>query len=269
MPFDLARWQEMVRHDIERFAADPVEALHQAGVASLYGFLLGSAIFPVAVAYSLDPQSALTTLLGVVGGVGGNLVANWVQSKYDKVRTCAVAVEESQQPQLAPIYDAIAKQVGIFPLADQTLRQAGHSGIVERLHAELQHYGKLDQYLGQPLTSQQTGILNIAHSTNYGPTIGSISGTGPTFIATNQTLSNVTNSSLPPVAHASTVAAQSQNHTGDEVEHKHKLLNDLTRRLQRLQLQAAQKGINTPPETETEIEDLTHQIEQFRQELGG
>lgn len=266
MPFDLTRWREIVRHDVERLATDPVLALHEAGVASLYGFLLGSAIFPVAVAYSLDPQSALVTLMSVIGGVGGNLVANWIQSKYDKVRTCAVAVDEAQQPQLAPIYDAIAKQVDIFPLADQALQQAGHPALVERLRAELQQYGKLDQYLGQTLNLQQTGSLNIAHSTNYGPTVGSVSGNGQTFIATNQVLSNITNSSLPS-PHMNNVASQGQGLPEEEIEHKRKLFADLTRRLQQLQRQAAQKDINTSLETETEMKDLMLQIEQLQREL--
>lgn len=267
MPFDLARWREMVRHDIELFAADPVQVLHDAGVASLYGFLLGSAVFPVAVAYSLDAQSTLATLMSVIGGVGSNLVANWVQNKHDRVRTYVTAVEESQQPQLAPIYDAIAKQVNIFPLANQALRQAGHSAMVERLLAELQQYGKLDQYLGQQPHFQQAGSLNVAHSTNYGPTIGSISGTGQTFIATNQTLSNITNSSLPPSTHSNDGISQSQGYPKDDTEHKRKVLMELTRRLQLLQRQAAQKGMNTPPEIEIEIEDLTIQIEQLRTDL--
>lgn len=267
MPFDLASWRQMVRQDLERFTADPAQALHEAGVTSLYGFLLSSAIFPVVVAYSLDPQSALATLMGVVGGVGGNLVANWVQSKYDKLRTCAVAVEESQQPQLAPIYDAIAKEIDIFHLANEALLQAGHISVAERLRVELQQYGKLEQYLGKPSRFQQTGSLNIAHSTNYGPTVGSISGTGQTFIATNQTLSNITNSSLPPNIHSGNDGSQHQGSPEDDTEHKHKVLMDLTRRLQRLQRQAAQKGINTPPEIETEIEDLTLQIERLRREL--
>jgi DDE superfamily endonuclease len=216
MPFDLARWRQMVRHDIERFAADPVQALHVAGVASLYGFLLGSAIFPVAVAYSLDPQSALATLMGVIGGVGSNLVANWVQSKYDKVRTYTVAVEESQQPQLAPIYDAIAKEVEIFPLADQALRQAGYSTMIERLHTELQQYGKLDQYLGQPPPFQQTGTLILQRRVRNGCSELAIKWTW--YPRLNSLPPELSKDAMPPTIVADTCPAPSCNLSPRDVE---------------------------------------------------
>jgi hypothetical protein len=270
MPFNLDYWRQMVRQDVEHLAQDPVGALHYAGITSLYGFLLGSAVFPVVAAYAVEPQAAMTTLLGIVGGVGGNLVANWIQTKHDKAQIYRVVAEEAQQPNLAPIYDAIAEQVKVFPLAEQALIRADELQVLEQLHDQLRRLGKLNSYLSSAATIQQSGTLNITHSTNYGPTVSSISGNGPTYIATNQVITNshLERSPKPLPSSQHNRSQESNPSSQDEIEHKRGLITELKRRQYILERQAARHGASTAPEITLEIEDLHRQIKKIQNDIG-
>src|SRR5258706_2295642 len=101
MPFDLASWRAELRALVADFARDPKGALSRAGVNSLYGFLLGSTILPIAAAYAHEPASAISALIGVAGGLGANLIANLAQRKYDAANALAVAAAEAQGGELA------------------------------------------------------------------------------------------------------------------------------------------------------------------------
>src|SRR5262249_51289435 len=79
MPFDLTTWRADIRALVDDFARDPHGALNRTGVHSLYGFLIGSTILPVAAAYAHEPASAISALIGVAGGLGANLLANLAQ----------------------------------------------------------------------------------------------------------------------------------------------------------------------------------------------
>ena len=50
MEFDLERWKEQLRDPLRRFSADPKGALKRAGAQTLFGYLAGMTLFPLAAA---------------------------------------------------------------------------------------------------------------------------------------------------------------------------------------------------------------------------
>jgi hypothetical protein len=168
MPFNLEQWRGEVRRLVADFARDPQGALQRNNVTSVYGFLLGSSIFPVVAAAATDPGNAIVALTGVVGGVGANLVANIIQQKYDAANVISVAAEEAQQDDLAPAYEAIAREVEVIPLAEQALAQAGQTAVLEQLRAELHHLGKTGQFAGASIQVEQSGGVNFGIGTHIG-----------------------------------------------------------------------------------------------------
>ena len=51
---------------------------------SVYAFLSAAALWPVAEAAAASPPAAFTALGGVLAGVGGNLLANKIQTWKDE-----------------------------------------------------------------------------------------------------------------------------------------------------------------------------------------
>ncbi len=168
MSFTLNQWRNDVRQCIADFARDPQGALARTGVHSVYGFLLGSSLFPVVAAAATDPGSAIVVLSSVVGGVGANLVANMIQQTYDTATVITVAAQEAQQDDLAPAYAAIAQELELLPLAEQMLAQAGQTSVLEQLRTERQHLGNTGPFAGASLHVEQSGGIIFGSGTQIG-----------------------------------------------------------------------------------------------------
>ncbi len=132
MPFDLTAWRAEVRALVADFARDPQGTLRRAGVDSLYGFLLGSTMLPLAAAYAHEPTSAISALIGVTGSLGANLLANLAQRKYDHANALATVATEAQSPELMRVYESIARAIDLVPLAEAALTQASQADALSR-----------------------------------------------------------------------------------------------------------------------------------------
>ena len=249
MPFDLNQWRDEARQLVADFARDPHGALRGAGVTSLYGFLLGSTLLPVAAAYAADPGSAIVAASGVVGGLGANLIANIVQQRYDAANVLALAAQDAQTPAFAPAYEAIAKQFDIFPLAEQALAQAGQADVLTELRDELRRLGKAGQFSGATITIEQSGGVNMG----VGNTIGSVGDVfgGDKVQGDKFSGDKVVHYGAP--SPASTEAA-----------HVQRLIDINTNRLKVLEQQAAQFGNYAPPHILTEIDTVRAEIARLR-----
>ena len=135
MLFSLDTWRAEVRARIADLARDPRGALQRADVDTIYGFLLGSTLLPVAAA-AHDPGSAIVALTGIVGNVGANLVSNLVQKRYDGPDAAAVIAAEATDPALAPAYAKLVAELDVLALVKAEL--AGHTELLQRLDDELQ-----------------------------------------------------------------------------------------------------------------------------------
>lgn len=161
MPFDLTTWRGETQQLVADFARDPRGTLARAGVDTLYGFLLGSTLLPVVAAYATDPGNTMVALSGVVGGLGANLIANIVQHRYVGPDAITVITQDAQSAELAPAFEAIAKQVEVIPRAEQALQHAGQLDVLNELRAELLRLGKAGQFAGASINVTQSGGINF------------------------------------------------------------------------------------------------------------
>jgi hypothetical protein len=194
MPFDLTAWRAEVRELIGDFARDPQGALSRAGVHSLYGFLIGSTILPIAAAYAHEPASAISALIGITGSLGANLLANLAQRKYDAANAISIAATEAQSAELALAYETLAQAVEVIPLAEAALAQARQADVLEELRAELRRLGKAgDKVAGDKVAGDKVMGDKVAGDkyVTVGPHFyGPISGDRDLNIGTHQTITN-------------------------------------------------------------------------------
>jgi formylglycine-generating enzyme required for sulfatase activity/energy-coupling factor transporter ATP-binding protein EcfA2 len=159
MPFSLDTWRAEVRARIADLVRDPRGALQRAGVDTIYGFLLGSTLLPVAAAAAHDPGSAIVALTGIVGSVGANLVSNLVQKRYDGPDAAAVIAAEATDPALAPAYAKLVAELDLLALAKAEL--AGHTELLQRLDDELRRLGPSGPFAGATIRIEQSGGVNL------------------------------------------------------------------------------------------------------------
>ncbi|NJO82652.1 MAG: hypothetical protein HC828_07385 [Blastochloris sp.] len=195
MAFDLDQWKASIQHLVDNIVADPERALQRAGTTSLYTLLLGSTMLPVINAYAVDPATTMSALIGLAGGLGANLAANLIQRKYDDQQPTAIVIQEAQDPILAPAYELLAREIGVFAIAAEALTKAGQLTVLDQLRAELSHFGKLNLLPSNNVAAHQAGTGNAIggiSSGSTGPTVsGSVSSGRDTNIATSLTITNV------------------------------------------------------------------------------
>ncbi len=81
MAFDLQQWKEQVRERLRDFAANPKEALKRAGAETLFGYLVGMTVFPLAQAAATGELApALLTLGGTAGSGASSVTPDWLDS---------------------------------------------------------------------------------------------------------------------------------------------------------------------------------------------
>ena len=239
MPFDLQQWRNDAHQLVADFARDPRGTLRGAGVTSLYGFLLGSTLLPVVAAYATDPGTAIIAASDVVGGVGAGLLTNIMQKRYDDANALALAVQDAQMPELAPAYEAIAKKLNIFPLAEQALAQAGQADVLTELRDELRRLGKAGQFSNASIRIEQSGGINFG----VGNTIGSV---GDVFDGDKY------------------VHFGAPSPASTEAMHVQRLIDINTNRLKVLEQQAAHFGNYAPPHILTEIDTMRLEIARLK-----
>lgn len=272
MPFDLATWRAETQQIVTDIARDPQAALARAGTNTLYGMLLGSTILPVVATYAADPNGALVALMGVAGGLGANLIANLVQRKYDDANALALATQEAQQGPLAPLYQKLAEELGVVPLAERALADAGQTEALAQLREEIRRMS----------APSRTHNLSIGQNAQVGTAIaGDVHGN----ITSTQQSGGVNFGSGNTIKKMGDVVAGDKvagdKVQGDKVvhygapkpadtgpEHTRGQIDVLTRRLRVLEQQAAIFGYNVRPEVSMEIDDIRLQIAQLQELLG-
>jgi hypothetical protein len=91
--FDRETWQSRIAEWWRAAAPDLHGAMQRLGVRTAYGTLVASAWLPLLAAYADNPGPAVAALVGVLSGVGTNLVSNLVQGAYNDATTAPQAVE--------------------------------------------------------------------------------------------------------------------------------------------------------------------------------
>jgi len=110
--FTVETWKNRIAAWWRDVARDVPGAMARLGVRTSYGLLTAGAWLPLLEAYGAQPGPALTGLVGVVAGVGSNLVANVVQGAYDKAAgETATARKVEEEVETAPDLRAEFQQV--------------------------------------------------------------------------------------------------------------------------------------------------------------
>ncbi len=135
--FTLEIWQERVAAWWRETGRDAPAAMARLGVQTAYGLLTASAFLPLLEAYRQHPGPALTTLVGLVGGVGSNLVANVVQGAYDRATASRqIEREIAENPGLRAEYEALLGKLDVLGTAQHALG-AQWAGFETQLQADL------------------------------------------------------------------------------------------------------------------------------------
>ena len=109
-----ARWQEA--------AQDLTGTMQQWGVRTAYGALTASAWLPLLAAYGDNPGPAIAALLGVLGGVGTNLLSNLVQGAYNEVTAPLEAEKEvAERLDLRAEYQRLLAGLDVLGAAQEAL----------------------------------------------------------------------------------------------------------------------------------------------------
>jgi len=146
MAFDVQVWRERLASGMQGWKGRWEQA-QSTGVSSLYAFLSAMALWPVVEAAHQGEWAALTALGGVAAGVGGNLLANQIQSWKDEVdaaRQLAQAAQEDDDVRAA--LDAVLGQLEVVAHAQAGLDESDRNWFSDVLRAELARLGNLGRY---------------------------------------------------------------------------------------------------------------------------
>lgn len=104
------------------FASDPFEAIKRLGLKTSYGLLVASTVLPIAQAYAQNQSDTLLALGAVVGGIGVNLLSNFVQKVLDKSLSPSDVEELAKSdPALQEVLDILISQTSALQSAQEAL----------------------------------------------------------------------------------------------------------------------------------------------------
>ena len=170
--FGVASWKSRVVEWWQNAARDLPGTAARLGVQTAYGLLTASAWLPLLEAYARDPGSAVTALVGVVSGVGSNLVANLVQGAYEKATAPRQAEQEViEGEELRGEHRQIVEALGALTAAQEALGERWE-GFYDQLCRE-------DRELGGELHIESGGGAVVTGSVDTG---------GGDFVGRDQTV---------------------------------------------------------------------------------
>ncbi|MCX7682359.1 MAG: SUMF1/EgtB/PvdO family nonheme iron enzyme [Anaerolineae bacterium] len=139
--FTETTWRARVRDFWQGAARDLPGTMARLGVRTAYGLLTASAWLPLLAAYSENPGPAVAALVGVLSGVGTNLVSNLVQGAYDRATAPQqVEREVAERPDLHPEYEQILNRLEAPAAAREALSEQW-ADFEARLRQELAQLG--------------------------------------------------------------------------------------------------------------------------------
>ena len=145
---NLQEWQAAARQNLTRLAG----SLRRLAPDTLYGFLAAATLLPVVTAANQGDFAALATLGSVIGGVGGNLVANQIQAWKDRSQA-ELAADLQQAATSHPAWrdelDKVLERLDAIQAVRQTLEAADRTWFQDALKQELTALGNLSKFEAQ------------------------------------------------------------------------------------------------------------------------
>ncbi|MFZ1599206.1 MAG: NACHT domain-containing protein, partial [Anaerolineae bacterium] len=142
---NLSEWKTAAHDDLRRLAG----SLRRMAPGTLYGALASASVLPVVIAASQNNMEAGIMLGSVVGGIGANLLANWVQTWRDRNQE-EIAADFTRLAQEKPEWltglDKVLSTLDVIPTLQNELPTADRAWFVATLQAELQRLGSSVRY---------------------------------------------------------------------------------------------------------------------------
>jgi formylglycine-generating enzyme required for sulfatase activity len=139
-PFNETTWRARIRDFWREAARDLPGTMQRLGVRTAYGLLTASAWLPLLAACGDAPGPAVAALVGVLSGVGTNLLSNLVQRACDKATVSKVEQEIAEQPELRAGYEQILNRLEVLAAAREALGERW-ADFEARLREELAQLG--------------------------------------------------------------------------------------------------------------------------------
>ncbi len=173
---NLEKWKEAARRNLQRLA----QRIGQLAPGTVYGALCSASLLPVVTAAQQGDFAALVALGSVVGGIGGNLIANQIQGWHERSEE-ELAAELGQRATADPAWrdalDAVLADLQAPQVVQAALAEADRAWFADALRAELERLGNLARYEalleGSGTIIQGSGNVGAGA---YGTAIGAVDG---------------------------------------------------------------------------------------------
>ena len=137
---DLQQWKQAAEAKLAALARE----LRVGAPEYLYGAMSAATLAPLVTAVSQGDYAALVAATGIVGGIGGNLIANQIQAWTDRSEA-EVAVEleakAAAEPEWRAALDALLREFEAPRVVQAILSEADRDWFVDSLRAELDQIG--------------------------------------------------------------------------------------------------------------------------------
>jgi hypothetical protein len=146
MAFNLEQWKASTTQNLQGWKG----RMEHAGVNSVYYFLAGLSLLPVAQAVHSGDWSGLAVLGASVGGaVSTNLLANIVQKSKEKSDAEVAQILETEvktTPELKAELDAMLEKLDVIHEAEKSLSEANKEWFANTIQHELQKVNSSIKY---------------------------------------------------------------------------------------------------------------------------
>ena len=162
---DLQEWKSVAKARLAKLAG----RVKELAPGTVYGALCASTVLPVVTAAGQGDFAAVAALGGVLGGVGGNLIANRLQAWRDRSEQ-EVAAELGEKArddeQWRDALDTLLEEFEATQVVQAGLSEGDRQWFADALREELHKLGNLERY--QAVLSGSGAIVQGAEAKGAG-----------------------------------------------------------------------------------------------------
>lgn len=161
---DITAWREVVKIHLESRR----HLLRQIAPNTLYGFLAASTLAPFLAAVNQGDFGVLSVLMSVVGGVGGNLIANYLQTWKDRTEAelpIELTAKAEVNPEWREALDRLLLEFDVPRLVQETVEESDQEWFIDALRRELARIGSSITVESNVVSGDKIKVSNSTAST--------------------------------------------------------------------------------------------------------